>query len=180
MAQHTEMKKQLTNRHTDMENNINQYTEKVQHELGNYMESVSQQLVDGHNTLKILLEGKLLKVVNDTYSIVKTIASRTAFNGVNIEHSFMRNEPDDTYYVSTAQISDNPARKVSCGFDLSSVSSGLTMNMAVGDNTTLFVKEDISQPAGAIPLVLVADEVRKMSYGKELWSLTNWLFSLLI
>jgi hypothetical protein len=50
---------------------------------------------------------------------------------------------------------DGQAPKLSCGFDLS-LASGLTMNLAAGDNTTLFVKEDLSQPAGAIPLVLLA------------------------
>jgi len=164
-AQHTEMRKQLQDRHTSMEDNINKFTETVQTALGEYTDTASQKLADGHETLKEILQDQVLKVVNDTYSILQSMSSdvaslkSTGFNVVNNERDLMKNEPDGIYSASVEVMKNREVPKISCGFDvsLSSLVSSLTMNVAVGDNTTLFVKEDMSQSAGAIPLVLLAE-----------------------
>jgi len=164
MTQHTEMRTQLQDRHKSMENNINVFSASVQTALGAYTQEASQALANGHETLKNLLKGEVMKVVNDTYSIVKNIASdvtllkSTRFDGINNERDLTQNEHDEAYSASIDVFNDKLVPKISCGFDLSSLSSGLTMNVAEGDSTTLFVKEDMSQSADAIPLVLLADE----------------------
>jgi hypothetical protein len=162
-----------------MENNINVFTASEQTALGEYTNTASQALMNGHETLKNLMEGEVIKVVNDTYSIAKSVASdvsslkSSVLNGFNNERDLMKIDFDDVYSDPVEAWSDKQAPKISCGFDLSSLSSGLTMNVAVGDNTTLFVKEDVSQPAGIIPLVLMADKVRIRHYDKEFTSTIN-------
>ncbi|KAL7486824.1 hypothetical protein ACHAW6_012424 [Cyclotella cf. meneghiniana] len=158
VTQHTEMRTQLQDRHLSMENNINKFTESVQTYLGKYTNNASQALANGHEMLKDILESDVMKVVNDTYSLVKIIASSPGFNGINNGRDLIENELNNAYSASDESMSDRQAPKISCGFDLNSISSGMTMNVPVEDNTTLFVKEDMSQAAGAIPLVLLTEE----------------------
>lgn len=135
ITQHTEMRSQLQTRHQEMVNNINEWTTTVGNELGTYTRTVTTTLGGHHD----LLNNKLTKIED---AVNKGFAALTKVNST-------RTLTDSHEYNNDGQA---PTL-----FEDSSVASGLTMNLAAGDNTTLFVMEDSFQSAEVIPLVLLAD-----------------------
>jgi gas vesicle protein len=137
VTQHTEMRNQLQDRHEDMVDDINNWTKDVGNYLGNYTKKVTTTLGDHHQSLSDKLT-KIEEAVNKGLAAMK----------VNSTRMLTDNHDKDN---------DGQAPKLSCAFEGLSLANGLTMNLAAGDNTTLFVMEDISQSAEAIPLVLLAE-----------------------
>lgn len=85
------------------------------------------------------------------YLYAQTILSGLA-SPVN-ERSLINNLPYVTDSAVFDSLSDGESTKMSCGFDLSHAPSLKTF-LVKGENTSLFIQEDSSQIALAIPLVL--------------------------
>ena len=163
VTQHTKMRDQLQERHEDMVNSILEITTDGQNNIGTYIQNSTGTLARHHETLNKTLAKNheiLYKLLLDIASDVKFL-KKPGFNGINGEQDLMKNELDAETFAYVEVLGDKQAPKISCGFELLSHASDLTMNVAVEDNTTLFVKEELMKTAVAIPLVLLADEVRK-------------------
>jgi len=134
--QHSQMRENLQKRHTLME------------------KSIKDEIVDLSN----LLSDHYAKLNKTVTQIASDLAPRklTDFNSISSEHDFVTNEPDVTDLVLTEVLSEGHATKISCGFDVS-LARGLAMNVVNGEITSLFVKEDTSQSAVAIPLVVLVE-----------------------
>ena len=137
ITQHTEMRKNLQDRHGDMVNDINKLSTDIGNKLGEYTQTVTTTLGDHHRSLNNTLT-RIEAAVNKGFAAMKVNSTRMLTDFYEDNH-------------------DRQAPRLSCAFEDSSLAGSLTMNLSAGDSTTLFVMEDISKSAEAIPLVLLAE-----------------------
>ncbi|KAL7521065.1 hypothetical protein ACHAWX_005756 [Stephanocyclus meneghinianus] len=152
-TQHTQVRDLLQKRHTEMETNIGLFIAKV----SNYQ---TEQFTYLNTTLKTMLSNVTSMMLSD-------------FKSVKNEHDLIKNELNVIDLALAESVNDRQATDISCKFDLS-LASHLTLNVVDGANSTLFVKEDTSQSAGVIPLVLQAEvsQIKEFFQDQELISLT--------